>query len=146
MGLELEGIETLRAELRGRLLLPSEAAFTQATSVWSVSPNHPARLPAPALVVQPRGERAAAGALRSCRTSLFLPACQLLDASPMPDPAPGEACLDSQHLPLPAGTADVSAAVKFAAAHGLPLAVRGGGHGGVSSRCWLTCAHAPLPT
>ncbi|EFN59850.1 hypothetical protein CHLNCDRAFT_133629 [Chlorella variabilis] len=74
MGLELEGIETLRAELRGRLLLPSEAAFTQATSVWSVSPNHPARLPAPALVVQPRG------------------------------------------------TADVSAAVKFAAAHGLPLA------------------------
>lgn len=54
----LEGLEGLRASLRGNLLLPGEDSFAKRTSeVWAVSGASP-KLTEPALIVQPRGEPA----------------------------------------------------------------------------------------
>ena len=52
----MEGLDELRAEVRGNLLLPGDGQpFKEALRVWGVSPGHDGRLPQPALVVQPRG-------------------------------------------------------------------------------------------
>jgi len=52
----MEGLDELRAECRGNILLPQDGpAFRQALQVWAHNPWHE-ELPKPALVVQPRGE------------------------------------------------------------------------------------------
>lgn len=54
----LEGLEDLRAALRGSLLLPGEGPFAKRVSeVWAVSGASP-KLTEPAFIVQPRGEPA----------------------------------------------------------------------------------------
>lgn len=54
----LEGLEDLRAALRGNLLVPGDVSFAKRTSeVWAVS-GASLKLTEPALIVQPRGEPA----------------------------------------------------------------------------------------
>lgn len=126
----MEGVEDLQAGLGhgARLLLPKDDAFKQATQVWAVSAYHaPDVLPSPALVVQPRGESACAafscGKLRRrhCHPRRSNAAGPALSSSQFP-------CLHPPSVGS-AGTSDVVAAVKWARARGMPLAVRGGGHG-----------------
>ena len=67
----LEGLQELRAGLKGRVLLPDDdaAAFREALSVWAVGSQHAAGpRPAPAVVVQPRGKQP----LRPCGGCPFL--------------------------------------------------------------------------
>lgn len=61
---DLPGLEALRAELKGEVLLPGDTpAFEGVCSdVWSVSPFREAPPARPALVVQPRGATGGGGA------------------------------------------------------------------------------------
>ncbi|KAL4420280.1 hypothetical protein ABPG77_005620 [Micractinium sp. CCAP 211/92] len=60
----LEGLEDLRAALRGSLLLPGEGPFAKRVSeVWAVSGASP-KLTEPAFIVQPRGTSDVAAALK----------------------------------------------------------------------------------
>ncbi|PSC69212.1 FAD-linked oxidase [Micractinium conductrix] len=67
---DLPGLEALRAELKGEVLLPGDTpAFEGVCSdVWSVSPFREAPPARPALVVQPRGTADVAAAVAYART------------------------------------------------------------------------------
>ena len=132
----MDGVEALRASVRGNVLLPADEGFAEAIKVWGVSPSHTLNgqtAPTPALVIQPRGE---GGRCRPCRR---WPRC--LPAAGLPFCGPGgqdvsllQTAGQRCTCACAAGTADVVAAVKFATSHGLQLAARSGGHGAVRAR------------